>query len=88
MVCYLILPLIHVYLMIRLMDELSPEPFLGRFAELVETVISWILKTMLVGIVGMNLIQGLISPVLDQVRRSGLQKGWNPFLELEIPLEE
>ena len=74
-VCYLILPLIHVYLMIRLMDELSPEPFLGRFAELVETVISWILKTMLVGIVGMNLIQGLISPVLDQVRRSGLQKG-------------
>ena len=74
-VCYLILPLIHVYLMIRLMDELSTEPFLGRFAELAETVISWILKTMLVGIVGMNLIQGLISPVIDQVRRSGLQKG-------------
>lgn len=74
-VCYLVLPMIHVYLIIRLMDEISPESYLGRLAELAGTVISWILKTMLVGIAGMNLIQGLISPVLDQVKRSGFQKG-------------
>ena len=61
--------------MIRLMNEISPEPYLDRFADLAGTVITWILKTMLVGIVGINLIQGLISPVLDQVKRSGLQKG-------------
>lgn len=74
-VCYLILPLIHVYFMIRMMDGLSSEPFLGRLADLVGTAVSWILKTMMVGVVGMNLIQGLISPVLDQVKRSGIQKG-------------
>ena len=28
-VCSFVLPLIHVYLMIRLMDELSPEPYFG-----------------------------------------------------------
>ena len=64
-----------VYLMIRLMDELSPEPYLGRFAELGQTIISWILKTILVGVMGVNLIQGLLSPVIDEVRRSGLQRG-------------
>lgn len=74
-VCCFVIPLIHVYLMIRLMNEISPEPYLDRFADLAGTVIAWILKTMLVGIVGINLIQGLISPVLDQVKRSGLQKG-------------
>lgn len=74
-VCCFVIPLIHVYLMIRLMNEISPEPYLDRFADLAGTVIAWILKTMLVGIVGINLIQGLISPALDQVKRSGLQKG-------------
>ena len=74
-VCSFVLPLIHVYLMIRLMDELSPEPYLGRFAELGQTIISWILKTILVGVMGVNLIQGLLSPVIDEVRRSGLQRG-------------
>lgn len=74
-VCCFVIPLIHVYLMIRLMNEISPEPYLDRFADLAGTVITWILKTMLVGIVGINLIQGLISPVLDQVKRSGIQKG-------------
>lgn len=74
-VCCYVIPLIHVYLMIRLMNEISPEPYLDRFADLAGTVIAWILKTMLVGIVGINLIQGLISPALDQVKRSGLQKG-------------
>lgn len=74
-VCCFVIPLIHVYLMIRLMNEISPEPYLDRFADLAGTVVTWILKTMLVGIVGINLIQGLISPVLDQVKRSGLQKG-------------
>lgn len=74
-VCCFVIPLIHVYLMIRLMNEISPEPYLDRFADLAGTVVTWILKTMLVGIVGINLIQGLISPVLDQVKRSGIQKG-------------
>lgn len=74
-VCCFVIPLIHVYLMIRLMNEISPEPYLDRFADLAGTVIAWILKTMLVGIVGINLIQGLISPVLDQVKRSSIQKG-------------
>lgn len=74
-ICCFVLPVIHVYLMLRLMNEISEEPYLDRFAELAGTVITWMLKTMLVGIVGMNLIQGLISPVLDQVKRSGLQKG-------------
>lgn len=74
-VCCFVLPVIHVYLMIRLMNEISPESYLNRFADLAGTVVSWTLKTMLVGIIGMNLIQGMISPVLDQVKRSGIQKG-------------
>ena len=40
------------------MDELSPNPYLGRFMELGQTI-SWILKTILVGVMGVNFIQAL-----------------------------
>ncbi len=72
---HVILPLIHIYMIIRILDYLSPEPYLARFAELIDMVIKWTLKTILIGVAGVNIIQGLISPALDAVRRSGLQKG-------------
>ncbi len=70
-----LLPLIHVYMMVRALNYLSEEDYLSKFAELIEMAAAWILKTLLACIVGLNVIQGLISPAIDSVKRSAVTRG-------------
>lgn len=70
-----LLPVIHVYIMIRILNHLSEEDYLSKFAELLEIAVSWILKTFVAGIVGINLVQGLINPAIDTVKRSVITRG-------------
>ena len=70
-----LIPITQIYLMIRILSELSPQIHLTKFAELIETVVSWTLKTLLAGVVGLNVIQGLLSPAIDAVKRSIITKG-------------
>lgn len=65
-----LLPILHIYMMVRVLNYLSDEDYLSKFAELIEMAVSWILKTVLACIVGLNVIQGLISPAIDTVKRS------------------
>ena len=65
-----LLPLLHIYMMVRVLNYLSDEDYLSKFAELIEMAVSWILKTVLACIVGLNVIQGLISPAIDGIKRS------------------
>jgi stage III sporulation protein AE len=57
-----------------LANNLSKEDMLSRLADLFSTAISWLLKSMLAAVVGFHAIQGLIVPVVDQVKRSALLK--------------
>lgn len=70
-----LIPLTQIYLVIRILSEFSPEIHLTKFAELIETIVSWTLKTLLAGVVGLNVIQGLLSPAIDSVKRSFITKG-------------
>lgn len=72
-VCFL-LPVIHVYIMVKILDFLSSQEYLSKFAELIEMVVSWILKTLLAGVIGLNVMQGMISPAIDAVKRSTLTR--------------
>lgn len=69
-----IIPMINFYLIIALANNLSKEDMLSKLAKLMATAISWILKSMLAAVIGFNAIQGLIVPVVDQVKRSALMK--------------
>lgn len=65
-----LLPVTQIYLIVRLLNELSKEVHLSKFAEFLETIVSWSLKTLLAGVVGINIIQGLLTPAIDSVKRS------------------
>ena len=69
-----IIPMINFYLVIVLANNLSKEDMLSKLADLLATAIGWILKSMLAAVIGFNAIQGLIVPVVDQVKRSTLIK--------------
>lgn len=70
-----LLPMTQIYLVIRILDEYAPEIRLSKAAELLETLISWTLKTLTAGIIGFNVIQGLLAPAMDTVKKSLVMKG-------------
>jgi stage III sporulation protein AE len=69
-----VIPMINFYLVIMLANNLSKEDTLSKLAGLFATAINWMLKSLLAAVVGFNVIQGLIVPVADQVKRSALLK--------------
>lgn len=71
----ILLPAIHVYMMLKILNYLSEEDYLSKGAELVALVVNWGLKTLLACVIGMNVIQGMISPAIDTVKRSILTRG-------------
>lgn len=48
------------------------EEMLGKMAELLDTAVSWGLKTLLGMVVGLQVVRGLIAPVMDTLKRSAL----------------
>lgn len=70
----ILLPLINVYFVLLLANNIMKEDMLSKMSELLEKIISWSLKTLLAAVIGINVIQGLIVPVSDQVKKSVLLK--------------
>lgn len=69
-----ILPLVNVYLIILLADNLSKEDKLSKLAKTLGTAIKWMLRSMIVLVVGFNAIQSLVAPVADGLKRSVIVK--------------
>lgn len=70
-----VLPMIHIYVITRILNSMQMEDYLSKLADFLEIVISWMLKTMVGFMVGLNVIQGLIAPTADAVKRSIVTKG-------------
>lgn len=66
----ILLPGVGVYVLIALLNNLSREEMLGRMAELLDTAVSWGLKTLLGAVVGLQVVRGLVAPVIDTLKRS------------------
>lgn len=66
----ILIPVVHLFLMVRVLNFLSPEEYLSKFAELLETLVNWMLKTLLACIIGLNVVQGLIHPAIDTIKQS------------------
>lgn len=54
----------------------------GKMAELIETVISWGLRTLLGVAAGLQVVRGLVAPVMDSLKRSAVGKLQVLFLGL------
>lgn len=70
----LLLPLVNVYLVLKLTDYFTKEESLGELAELVHQVIRWGARTLFGLVAGIQTVQGLILPMSDKVKRSLLYK--------------
>lgn len=73
-IVYFLLPVIHIYIMVKILDFLSSQEYLSKFAELIEVAVSWLLKTLVACVIGVNVVQGMISPAIDTVKRSAVTR--------------
>ena len=75
-----ILSMIHMYVLISLVNQLSKEDALSKCADLIKTVAGWSLKTVLGVILGLNFIQSLVMPAFDS-----LKNGWAMRVTSAVP---
>ena len=69
-----LLPVVNIYIMVRVMGNLTGEDFLSEFAELLRKLVSWVLKTLLACVIGINVVQRLLAPAIDTLKRSALTR--------------
>lgn len=69
-----VLPGIHGYVLLEMINDLHKEEFLSRMAELMQTILEWTLKTCVGVMIGMQLVQNMISPAVDSLKRNMVGK--------------
>ncbi len=68
----LLVPAIHIFLMLSFLNELFEEAKLSRMAQLVESGIRFIMKAGVGAVVGIGVIQSLLTPAQDRLTESAV----------------
>lgn len=71
----LLLPFVHIYLTMQILNFLSEEDVLSKCSELIRTAVDWSIKFLIACVTGVSLVEGLLSPAIDTVKRNALTKG-------------
>lgn len=74
LIIHILLPAVNIYIMIRVLGNVTDEDFLSELSELIRKAVVWTLRFMVGCVVGINVIQGLLAPAVDTVRRSAVTR--------------
>lgn len=70
----LVLPLIEFYVIVALVNNLQKEDSFSKLCELVQSLIKWILRTIIVVVIGLNVIKGLLEPQMDILGKTAVNR--------------
>lgn len=68
------LPAIHVYFLLQIANQISPQDMFSKMADLIHDVVKFVIKAMFGIMMGLNVIQGLIVPVTTKLEQSAVIK--------------
>lgn len=71
----LLLPFVHIYLTMQILNFLSEEDILSKCSELIKMAVDWSIKFLIACVTGISLVEGMLSPAIDTVKRNALTKG-------------
>ena len=69
-----VLPVINIYVVLVLVNSISKTDFLSKMTELINTFVEWLLKFLMGAVISINILQGLITPVLDSMKKGIFSK--------------
>lgn len=65
---YLILPAIQIYVVVEMMNYFTEEEMLSKMTELIKEGIQWLMKLLFTMVIGINVVQNLLAPVIDSFK--------------------
>lgn len=83
---YLVIPGVQIYVALELMNHLTGEEMLSRMTSLIKSGILWIIKFLFTIVIGINVVQNLLTPVIDTFKSGMIAKtaGMMPGLGTSI----
>lgn len=72
-----VFPMVQLFVVLGLVNNLMEEDFFSKFGELIQTGTSWLLKSVLAFVVGLNAIKSMLAPAADSVTNTALQRGFS-----------
>lgn len=70
----ILMPLIHMYVLLELFNHFFEDEKLENLTELLKGTVNWGLKSASVAVLGLNVVQGLISPAKDRLTNAAISK--------------
>lgn len=71
----IILPAIRIYFLIALLNQINTQDRFSKLAGLLKQGIRFLLKAIVTGIIGLNVMKSILVPVYDNAKYNVLQKG-------------
>ena len=71
----IVFPLIQLFVIVGLVNNLMEEDFFSKFGELIQTGTGWLMKAALAFVVGLNALKSMLAPAADSVTTAALQRG-------------
>lgn len=69
-----VLPLIEFYVILSLVNNLQKDDSFSKLCELVQNIVKWLLRTIIVVVVGLNIIKGLLEPQMDLLGKTAVKR--------------
>ncbi len=69
-----IIPMIKFYVIVSLVNNLNREDSFSKLCNLIKNSVTWMLKTIIVFVAGLNIIKSLIEPQIDAIGRNTVNK--------------
>ena len=71
----IVFPLIQLFVIVGLVNNLMEEDFFSKLGELIQTGTGWLMKAALAFVVGLNALKSMLAPAADSVTTAALQRG-------------
>lgn len=68
------IPGVQMYVILGIVNYLSTEDFLSKMADLIKTIVIWMTKTVTAVVVGLQVVQKMVTPALDMLKRGVIEK--------------
>lgn len=69
-----VLPLIEFYVILSLVNNLQKDDSFSKLCDLVQNIVKWLLRTIIVVVVGLNIIKGLLEPQMDMIGKTAVKR--------------
>lgn len=71
---YVIVPGIHIYVVMQMLNFMTDEKLISRMTALLKKIITWGMRVLLAGVTGMNMIENMIAPSVDNLQKMSVTK--------------